>query len=284
MLGAMSALAPPQPAAVPAEPGAGRTRPPTTVPRSRGVRLGWLRRWVSPAVILVVWQLLSSAGVIPEQKIAAPLQILATARDLVADGTLGAATLVSVQRVALGFAVGAAIGVTLAVVAGLSRIGEDAVDPPMQMLRTLPHFGLIPLFIVWMGLGETPKIALVAMGVAFPLYLNTFSGIRSIDRKFLEAATTLHLTRWQRIRHVVAPGAVPQALVGLRQSLGVAWLSLIVAETVSASSGLGYMINHAREFLQTDVIVVGLAVYSILGLVTDAIVRTLERKALSWRP
>jgi sulfonate transport system permease protein len=280
----MSALAPPQPAAVPAEPGAGRTRPPTPVPRSRGVRLGWLRRWVSPAVILVVWQLLSSAGVIPEQKIAAPLQILATARDLVADGTLGAATLVSVQRVALGFAVGAAIGVTLAVVAGLSRIGEDAVDPPMQMLRTLPHFGLIPLFIVWMGLGETPKIALVAMGVAFPLYLNTFSGIRSIDRKFLEAATTLHLTRWQRIRHVVVPGAVPQALVGLRQSLGVAWLSLIVAETVSASSGLGYMINHAREFLQTDVIVVGLAVYSILGLVTDAIVRTLERKALSWRP
>lgn len=280
----MSALAPPQPAAVPAEPGAGRTRPPTPVTRSRGVRLGWLRRWVSPAVILVVWQLLSSAGVIPEQKIAAPLQILATAGDLVADGTLGAATLVSVQRVALGFAVGAAIGVTLAVVAGLSRIGEDAVDPPMQMLRTLPHFGLIPLFIVWMGLGETPKIALVAMGVAFPLYLNTSSGIRSIDRKFLEAATTLHLTRWQRIRHVVVPGAVPQALVGLRQSLGVAWLSLIVAETVSASSGLGYMINHAREFLQTDVIVVGLAVYSILGLVTDAIVRTLERKALSWRP
>ena len=280
----MSALAPPQPAAVPAEPGAGRTRPPTTVTRSRGVRLGWLRRWVSPAVILVVWQLLSSAGVIPEQKIAAPLKILATAGDLVADGTLGAATLVSVQRVGLGFAVGAAIGVTLAVVAGLSRIGEDAVDPPMQMLRTLPHFGLIPLFIVWMGLGETPKIALVAMGVAFPLYLNTSSGIRSIDRKFLEAATTLHLTRWQRIRHVVVPGAVPQALVGLRQSLGVAWLSLIVAETVSASSGLGYMINHAREFLQTDVIVVGLAVYSILGLVTDAIVRTLERKALSWRP
>ena len=280
----MSALAPPTPAAVPAEPGAGRTDPPATLTRRRGVRLGWLRRWVSPTVILLVWQVLSSAGVIPEQKMTSPLQILATAGDLVADGTLGAATLVSVQRVGLGFAVGAAIGVALAVVAGLSRIGEDAVDPPLQMLRTLPHFGLIPLFIVWMGLGEMPKVALVAMGVVFPLYLNTFSGIRSIDRKFLEAAATLHLSRWQRIRHVVVPGAVPQALVGLRQSLGVAWLSLIVAETLSASSGLGYMINHAREFLQTDVIVVGLAVYSILGLVTDAIVRTLERKALSWRP
>ena len=284
----MSALAPPPPAAVPATPGARRTGPRPTDPRPsarrQGARLSWLRRWVSPAVIVLVWQLLSSAGVIPEQKIASPLQVLATARDLVADGTLGSATLVSVQRVGLGFTVGALVGVTLAVVAGLSRLGEDAVDPPMQMLRTLPHFGLIPLFIVWMGLGETPKIALVAMGVAFPLYLNTVAGIRSIDRKFLEAATTLHLTRWQRVRHVVVPGAVPQALVGLRQSLGVAWLSLIVAETVSASSGLGYMINHAREFLQTDVIVVGLAVYSILGLVTDAIVRTLERKALSWRP
>ncbi len=142
-------------------------------------------------------------------------------------------------------------------VAGLSRIGEDAVDPPMQMLRTLPHFGLIPLFIVWMGIGEAPKIALIAMGVAFPLYLNTFAGIRSIDRKMSEAALTMGLTRRQRLRHVVIPGALPQALVGLRQSLGVAWLSLIVAETVSADSGLGYMINHAREFLQTDVIVVG---------------------------
>jgi sulfonate transport system permease protein len=220
---------------------------------------------------------------IPEEKIASPAQILATGKQLVLDGTLGSETLVSVQRVALGFAIGAVIGVALAVLAGLSRLGEDAVDPPMQMLRTLPHFGLIPLLIVWMGIGETPKIALIALGVTFPLYLNTFAGIRSIDRKFLEAARTLHLNRRQRLRHVVIPGAIPQALVGLRQSLGVAWLSLIVAETVSASSGLGYMINHAREFLQTDVIVVGLAVYSILGLLTDSVVRFLERRALSWR-
>ena len=234
-------------------------------------------------LLLCLWQALSSSGVLPEEKIASPLQIAAAAGGLVADSTLGAATLVSVQRVLIGFAVGASIGLGLSVVAGLSRVGEDAIDPPMQMLRTLPHFGLIPLFIVWMGIGETPKIALIAMGVAFPLYLNTFAGIRSIDRKFLEAAKTLHLNRRQRLRHVVIPGAIPQALVGLRQSLGVAWLSLIVAETVSASSGLGYMINHAREFLQTDVIVVGHAVYSILGLLTDSVVRYLERRALSWR-
>jgi sulfonate transport system permease protein len=274
----MSALASPQ-LSGPAPP----TDAGAPAKRSARSRFVWLRRWVSPVVIVLTWQALSSTGILPEQKIASPAQIAHRAWQLAADGTLGAATLISVQRVLVGFLVGATIGLVLAVVAGLSRLGEDAFDPPMQMLRTLPHFGLIPLFIVWMGIGESPKIALIAMGVAFPLYLNTFSGIRSIDRKMTEAAITMGLTRRQRLRHVVVPGALPQALVGLRQSLGVAWLSLIVAETVSADSGLGYMINHAREFLQTDVIVVGLAVYSILGLATDSLVRLIERRALAWR-
>ena len=274
----MSALVANRPTSAPSSPEESTKRK-----RSAASRLSWLRRWVSPVLIVLAWQLLSDLGVIPEDKIASPAQIGATAWQLTKDGTLGDATLVSVQRVLAGFAVGAVLGLVLAVLAGVSRIGEDAVDPPMQMLRTLPHFGLIPLFIVWMGIGEAPKIALIAMGVAFPLYLNTFSGIRSIDRRMTEAAVTLGLTRRQRLRHVVVPGALPQALVGLRQSLGVAWLSLIVAETVSADSGLGYMINHAREFLQTDVIVVGLAVYSILGLATDSLVRLIERRALAWR-
>ena len=251
--------------------------------RSRGSRLLFLRRWVSPVVLVALWQVLSSAGVLSERTIASPQQIAATAADLVRDGTLGAATLVSVQRVGIGFAVGAVIGLALAILAGLSGLGEHTIDPPMQMLRTLPHFGLIPLFIIWMGIGEAPKLALIALGVAFPLYLNTLSGIHGIDRKTVEAARAMGLTWTQRIRHVVVPGALPQTLVGLRQSLGIAWLSLIVAETISAHSGLGYMINHARDFLQTDVIVVGLAVYSLLGLATDAVVRYLEGRALAWR-
>jgi sulfonate transport system permease protein len=252
-------------------------------PRPAAGRLTWLRRWVSPVAILLAWQALSSSGILTPDVLASPLQILSSAAELLADGTLQSATATSITRVLSGFLIGASAGLVLAVVAGLSRIGEDAVDPPMQMLRTLPHFGLIPLFIVWMGIGETPKIALIAMGVMFPLYLNTFAGIRSVDRKLLEAAHTLNLTRRQRLRHVVVPGALPQALVGLRQSLGVAWLSLIVAETVSADAGLGYLINDAREFLKTDVIVVGLAVYSLLGLLTDTLVRIIERKALAWR-
>ena len=254
-------------------------------PRRRRPRQGlaWTRRWVSPLLILVAWQTLSGVGVLTEDVLASPLRIVSSGAELLADGTLQSATATSIGRVLSGFAIGATVGLALALVAGLSRVGEDAVDPPMQMLRTLPHFGLIPLFIVWMGIGEMPKIALIALGVAFPLYLNTFAGIRSVDRKFLEAAHALGLTRRQRLRHVIVPGALPQALVGLRQSLGVAWLSLIVAETVSADSGLGYLINDAREFLKTDVIVVGLAVYSLLGLLTDSLVRLIERKALAWR-
>lgn len=257
--------------------------PPPVQRTPRQSHLRHLARWISPLVILTVWQILSMTGVIDERTIASPVQIAQRAVELVQDGTLGAATVISLQRVALGFLIGATIGLSLAIVAGLSTIGENAIDPPMQMLRTLPHFGLIPLFILWMGIGETPKLALIAMGVCFPLYLNTFSGIRGIERKTLEAAKSMHLTWPQRIRHVVMPGALPQTLIGLRQSLGIAWLSLIVAETISADSGLGYMINHARDFMQTDVIVVGLAVYSLLGLTTDAGVRYLERRALAWR-
>jgi sulfonate transport system permease protein len=242
-----------------------------------------LLRLVSPLVLLLLWQAASSSGLLPERLIAAPVKIARTAVDLTTAGTLPDAIAVSLQRVVEGFVIGAVAGIVLALVAGLSRFGENAVDPPMQMLRALPFYGLIPLFILWFGIGETPKVALVALGVAFPLYLNTFAGIRGVDGRLVEAGRTLRLGRVALIRHVILPGALPQTLVGLRQSLGVAWLALIVAEQVNADSGLGWMINDAREFMRTDVIVVGLVVYSALGLLTDALVRLIERRALAWR-
>ncbi|MCW2946750.1 MAG: binding-protein-dependent transport system inner rane component [Actinoallomurus sp.] len=248
------------------------------VPRASG-----LFRLVSPIVLLLLWQAASSSGLLPERLVASPVKIARTAVGLTTAGTLPDAIMVSLQRVAIGFAIGAAAGVVLALAAGLSRLGENAVDPPMQMLRALPFYGLIPLFILWFGIGETPKVALVALGVAFPLYLNTFAGIRSVDGRLTEAGRVLRLSRTALIRHVILPGALPQTLVGLRQSLGVAWLALIVAEQVNADSGLGWMINDAREFMRTDVIVVGLVVYSALGLLTDAFVRLIERRALAWR-
>jgi sulfonate transport system permease protein len=259
-------------------------RPPGRV-RSVPIRLprGALVRTASPLALLVLWQLAGTTGLLPERLLAAPSTIAATAVDLVRDGTLPGAVGVSLRRAALGFLLGAAAGVGLALAAGLSRLGDHAIDPPMQMLRALPLFGLIPLFILWFGIGETPKVALVAFGVAFPLYLNTHAGIRGVDARLAELGRVLRLGRVALIRHIVLPGALPQTLVGLRQSLGVAWLALIVAEQVNAGQGLGFMINDAREFLRTDIVVVGLLTYAVLGLLTDAFVRLLERRALAWR-
>jgi sulfonate transport system permease protein len=250
-----------------------------SVPRSSRA---W-QRLLSPLALLLIWQAASSSGLLATRFVAAPTTIARTAIDLTRAGTLPDAIAVSLQRVAIGFTIGALTGVALALVAGLSRIGENVVDPPLQMLRTLPFYGLIPLFILWFGIGETPKVMLVALGALFPIYLNTFAGIRGVDHRLLEVGRTLELSRFATIRHIVLPGALPQALVGLRQSLGVAWLALIVAEQVNADAGLGYMINDARDFMRTDIIVVGLLVYCLLGLVTDAFVRLLERRALAWR-
>jgi sulfonate transport system permease protein len=239
-------------------------------------------------VIVLLWQLVSSAGLVPAQKLPPPTAVWHAAVSLVttsspAYGTLQGAMLVSLQRMAIGFTFGAVIAIALALVAGLSRLGENAVDPLLQILRTLPLFGLIPVFIVWFGIGELPKIILIALGAAIPLYLNTFAGIRSVDAKLAEAGRSLGLTRGEMIRHVILPGALPQALTGLRQSLGVAWLALVVAEQVNANAGIGFIISQATQFLRNDVILVALAVYAVLGLLTDAVVRLLERRALAWR-
>ncbi|WP_241249925.1 ABC transporter permease subunit [Rhodococcus sp. X156] len=247
------------------------------------MRAGWLLRLVSPLLLLALWQGLSSAGAISERKLSSPLSVVDAAVELWRNGQLSDAVGISLQRVLVGVGLGLLTGVVLALVSGFSRLGELALDPPLQMLRTVPFLGLVPLFILWFGIGEQPKVLLVALGVTFPLYLNLFAGIRGVDGKLVEAARTLGLKGFALARHVVLPGALPQALVGLRQSLGIAWLSLIVAEQINADAGLGYIVMNAREFYRTDIVVLGLVVYALLGLATDGIVRTLEGRALSWR-
>ena len=182
-----------------------------------------------------------------------------------------------------GLLLGGFLGVALGTAVGLSRWFEAAVDPPMQMVRALPHLGLIPLFIIWFGIGELPKVLLVALGVSFPLYLNTFSAIRQVDPKLFETAQVLGFSFWQKFRTIILPSAAPQVLVGVRQSLAIAWLTLIVAEQINADKGIGFLINNARDFLRIDVIIFGLIVYALLGIGTDAVVRALERRALRYR-
>jgi sulfonate transport system permease protein len=255
-------------------------------PRSRSRRWGspLLRRLLGVAVVLGAWQALSSAGVVDPHELASPATAASTAWALVRDGELPQAAWASLLRVLAGLLVGGAVGTGLGLLSGLSRLGEELVDAPLQMLRTLPFAGLVPLFIIWFGIGETPKIALVAVAVAFPLYLNVYAGIRSADAGLVETAATLGVRGVGLVRHVLLPSALPQALVGLRYSLGLSWLALIFAEQINAVSGIGRLMNDARELLQTDVIVVCLCAYALLGLLSDVIVRGLERLLLGWRP
>ncbi|PZV37194.1 ABC transporter permease subunit [Mesorhizobium kowhaii] len=244
----------------------------------------WVRRASGPIALVLLWHIASVTGALPGEVLAGPSTVISSAVKLFQTGELQAAIWVSLVRVLIGLAIGGTVGVALAVLAGLFRIGEDLIDATMQMARTLPHVALIPLLIIWSGIGEAPKIALIALGTAFPLYLNVYAGIRNVDSTLIEAGRTLGLSRAAMIRHVVLPAALPSALVGLRYSLGVAWLSLVFGEQINATAGIGYLMATAREFFQTDVIVVCLVVYALLGLAVDFTVRTLEKVFLAWRP
>jgi sulfonate transport system permease protein len=267
------------------------TGPGTTVmPRKPGQAEFWrkaarnLRRAYVPLIILALWQAASFAGLTSVQTFPPPSAIATSFWQLLISGQLLDNILVSLARVFVGLAIGVAAGTALALIAGLSRLGEDAVDSTVQMVRTLPHLALIPLMIMWFGIGETPKIILIALGSLFPIYLNLFAGIRGADRKLREAAGTLGLSQFETIINVVLPAALPGFLVGLRQAFGIAWITLVVAEQINASAGIGYMVMNARDFLRTDIIFVGLGLYALLGLATDQSVRFLETHLLSWRP
>jgi sulfonate transport system permease protein len=257
------------------------------VPRRRSLRslahgVG-ARRLAGVLLLLVVWEALSATGVLDPQTLAGPSSVVSTADHLIASGQLQSNLWVSLQRVLWGLLFGISFGLGLAVISGLSMVGEAIVDGPMQIFRALPILALQPLFIVWFGIGETMKVALIAFAVAFPVYINTYGGIRGVDRRFVELAHGVRLSRWQLIRRVVLPGALPDFLVGLRYALAISWLVLILSEEVNASSGIGYLITQAGLSGETNIIVVCLAVYGVLGLLSDLLVRMIERRALAWR-
>jgi sulfonate transport system permease protein len=238
---------------------------------------------VLPVVAVVLWEAGSNLGWWPSAVLPSPVTVAHTFARLTADGKLPHNLLASLHRVVIGGAIGIAAGVSFGVLCGLWRRAEEAVDPSLQMLRTLPFLVLLPLFIVWFGIGEMPKIVIIAMGTMFPMYLNTFSGIRNVDARLVEMARTYELSRRQLVSVVILPGALPSMLTGLRYAMGVSWLALVVAEQINPRDGLGYLIYNAQEFFESDVLLVVIVVYAALGLGTDLAVRLLERSLLRWQ-
>ncbi len=245
---------------------------------------GALLPWLLPVLILVVWQLSAQWGWLSTRVLPAPSAVARAAWELSASGELWQHLGVSTRRALLGFAIGGGLGLALGLITGSWRWAETALDTTLQMLRNVPALALIPLVILWFGIDESAKLFLVALGVFFPVYLNTFHGIRHVDRDLIEMARSYGLRGWALYRRVILPGATASILVGLRFSLGLMWVMLIVAETLSAQAGIGYMTMNAREFLQTDVVLVGILIYALLGKGADILAHALERTWLRWHP
>jgi sulfonate transport system permease protein len=236
-----------------------------------------------PAVLLIVWELASRLGLLSPRLLAAPSTAVVTGYELLTNGTLTDHFLASAKRAYLGLAIGVAIGVILALISGLSRIGEASIDGTVQIKRAIPTLALIPFGILWLGIGDPMKVAIISLSVFIPVYVNTHAALRSIDIRYVELARTVGLTRLEFVRRVAIPGALPGFFTGLRLAVTTCWTALIVLEQINTTEGIGYLINRARDYGQTDVIVVGLAIYGILGLFSDQVVRFWERKALSYR-
>jgi sulfonate transport system permease protein len=243
-----------------------------------------LLSWIAPLALLLMWELLARVGAIQTIVLPAPSSVLKTAEHLLASGELQHNLATSLRRAAIGFTVGGSLGLFLGVLVGVSRLADALLDRSIQMIRAVPFLAIIPLVIVWFGVGELSKVFLIALGSAFPLYLNTSLGIRQVDPKLLEMGRVMGLSRWQLLAYTILPGSLPSILNGVRLALTTAWLALVVAETYGASAGIGFLATNAREFLQTDVMVLVIVLYALIGMASDLVARVLERRLLAWHP
>jgi len=255
-------------------------KPPFELSR-RGLQL---LSWFAPVVFLIVWELLAQAGWLTPHILPAPSKVIRTAFKLTTTGSLLNDLGISLARAAAGFAIGGAVGFVLGTLVGFSRVAEAAIDRSVQMIRAIPFLAALPLVIVWLGVGEAEKIFLVALGVTFPIYSNATLGIRQVDPKLLELGRVQGLFTLELIRRIILPGALPSILTGVRYALATAWLALVVAETIGAQSGIGFLAMDAREFLRTDVVVLTIVIYALIGVAADGIARFLERRLLAWHP
>ncbi|MGC4093149.1 MAG: ABC transporter permease subunit [Polyangiaceae bacterium] len=240
--------------------------------------------WLAPLALLLVWELSSRLGWLSARLLPAPWQVLRAGVTALREQHLLLHLSVSSARAAVGLLVGGGLGLLLGLLTGLSRPLQLLLDGPLQMLRAVPALALVPLVILWFGLGETAKIFIVVVSVVFPVYLNTFHGVRSVDPQLTEMARVYDLRGFALYREVIFPGALPSVLVGLRFALGMSWLVIIIAETLGATSGLGYIAANAREFMQMDMLVLSIVLWGILGKGADVLARRIEHWLLPWQP
>ncbi|QOS92453.1 ABC transporter permease [Brevibacillus sp. JNUCC-41] len=242
-----------------------------------------LRGSFLPVVVLIAWQSLGSVGILPAQLFSSPLLIVTTFIDLVRSGEMGMHLQISLTRALLGFALGGFLGLLLGVIVGMQKKSEEYLNPSIQMLRTVPLLAITPLFIMWFGFGELSKVLLIALGAFFPLYLQTFLGLRNVDKKLYDVARILEFSRLEQITKLMIPAALPNILLGIRLALSAAWMCLVVAELLGADRGVGFMIQDARSFMQTDVVFVGIIIFAVAGKISDSFVRFLENHLLKWQ-
>jgi sulfonate transport system permease protein len=258
-----------------------------TLPRRRTWRLpgvdGFIP-WILPVAIVVVWQIACSTGYVPARVLPAPTDVVLAGWKSLQSGELARNIWVSFWRATIGFLIGGGIGFAFGLANGLSQLSDKLTDTTLQMIRNVPHLALIPLVILWFGIDESAKLFLVALGVFFPIYLNTLHGIRTVDPQLIEMGRIYGMSNSELFRRIIFPSALPSIFVGVRFALGIMWLTLIVAETIAASSGLGYMAMQAREFMLIDVVVLSILIYALLGKLADSASRILERMTLSWHP
>ncbi|MET9266465.1 ABC transporter permease [Amycolatopsis sp. NPDC004079] len=249
--------------------------------RRRGLRLAL--RVVGPLVLLLAWITGSATGVLSPTLLASPGQVLAAVGELWTSGQLGDALEVSLARAGAGLAIGVLVGLSLGVLTGFSRLGEELLDSSVQLLRTVPFLSLVPLFMVWFGIGETARVVLIAVATSFPMYVSASGGVRNADRGLLEAMRTFGMGRLALVREVVLPGALPSLLSGLRLSMTLSVIALIAAEEINSTAGIGYLMSTAQEYSRTDVLTVCILIYAVIGLLADGAVRLLERLVMPWR-
>ena len=269
-------------AGVASYPGLVAPRPQLARPRRPSVSI--TLRVAGPIALLVAWWAASASGALNPAVLASPQQVASAAWQLWRSGQLQSAVGVSVLRAATGLLFGVSAGLVLGVITGFSRLGEELLDSPLQLLRALPFLSLVPLFMVWFGIGEEARVILIAVATSFPMYVSTAGGVRAVDPKLVEAMRTFGLSRWALVREVVLPAAMPSLLSGLRLSMTLSVIALIAAEEINTTNGIGFLMAQAQTYSRTDILTVCVLLYGLLGLCVDLIVRGAERLLMPWRP